>query len=180
MQLTPHFSLSEFTDSDTATRLGIDNTPGRDEIVNLRRNAGVMEAIRAALNEDAPKDVGDVYVTVTSGHRCEALEKVLCDKDYRGWCAKRGKLRDPNSWAEYFARKAHPQGNGTDFKAPRFGTPYEIVKAISKRPEIMKRIDQIIMEGTWVHVGLSDNPRHQVVTATFDQNGKASYKMGLE
>lgn len=36
MQLTPHFSLHEFTASATARRLGIDNTPQEDHIAALR------------------------------------------------------------------------------------------------------------------------------------------------
>ena len=35
MQLSKHFKLEEFTKSMTATRKGIDNTPGAGEIKNL-------------------------------------------------------------------------------------------------------------------------------------------------
>ncbi|MEM4986187.1 D-Ala-D-Ala carboxypeptidase family metallohydrolase [Collimonas sp. H4R21] len=39
--------------------------------------------------------------------------------------------------------------------------------------------DQLIYEGTWVHIGLSDGtPRQQVLTAVFD-NGRASYLVGI-
>jgi hypothetical protein len=39
--------------------------------------------------------------------------------------------------------------------------------------------DQLIYEGAWVHIGLSDgNPRQQVLTAIFDK-GRASYVMGI-
>ena len=38
MQLSKHFKLEEFTKSMTATRKGIDNTPGAGEIKNLRQD----------------------------------------------------------------------------------------------------------------------------------------------
>ena len=37
MQLSRNFTLSELTRSQTATRRGIDNTPGEEEIKNLER-----------------------------------------------------------------------------------------------------------------------------------------------
>jgi zinc D-Ala-D-Ala carboxypeptidase len=40
-------------------------------------------------------------------------------------------------------------------------------------------LDQLIYEGAWVHVGLSEGkPRRQVLTAYF-VNGKASYRSGI-
>ena len=36
MQLTENFSLHELTKSETALRHGLDNTPGDDEINNLK------------------------------------------------------------------------------------------------------------------------------------------------
>lgn len=37
IQLTPHFKLSEFIKSPTATAKGIDNTPSTAVVVNLTR-----------------------------------------------------------------------------------------------------------------------------------------------
>lgn len=40
-------------------------------------------------------------------------------------------------------------------------------------------LDQLIYEGTWVHVGLAeDNPRRQVLTARFGQGG-TTYSQGI-
>ena len=36
MKLTENFTLSEMTKSETALRHGLDNTPGDDEIANLK------------------------------------------------------------------------------------------------------------------------------------------------
>ena len=44
--LTPNFSLAELTASQTAVRLGLDNTPGPEALANLRRTAALLEDIR--------------------------------------------------------------------------------------------------------------------------------------
>lgn len=175
MNLSQNFRLAEFTESDTAIRLGIDNEPRSDVIIELTKLAEVLELIRAALNDAVP----GTFIAVTSGYRCEALERVITEKDFRAWCGRRTYDVTEVAWKEYFARKAHPKGHGVDWKAPKFGTPLEIVRFISTRPEIMRHIDQIIMEGNWVHVGISDNPRHMVMSATF-KDGTPVYTTGIE
>ncbi|OGT02165.1 MAG: hypothetical protein A2143_00695 [Gallionellales bacterium RBG_16_57_15] len=182
MYLTKHFSLEELTASDTATRLGIDNTPVERVIENLRKTAVLAEQIRTALTEECGRSVP---LNVLSGHRCEVLEKMLCARDYMAWCARRNMPWDDATWSMYFGTKGHPDGRCIDFKAPAFGTPLDIVGFISTKPVIMQQIDQIIMEGVtksgcgWVHVGWSDNPRRQVKTATFDSCGTPTYTDGI-
>lgn len=36
--------------------------------------------------------------------------------------------------------------------------------------------DQLIYEGSWVHVSFADSPRKELLSATFDAKGKASYR----
>jgi zinc D-Ala-D-Ala carboxypeptidase len=72
MQLTPHFSLEELTHSDTAARLGIDNTPAADVIEQLQATAEMMERVREILG--AP-------IVISSGYRCLALNRSLGSKD---------------------------------------------------------------------------------------------------
>lgn len=167
MNLTPHFSLEEFIQSDTATRLGIDNSPGLQVSANLMILANGMEQVRAVLGQP---------INVSSGFRCEELEKALCAKDFAAWCNRNGKMRtDPAAWAEYFKRKAHPKGFACDFTCPKFGTPLEIVKALIKAGV---KADQIIQEGTWVHISFDPKMRGQVLTATFN-GGTPSYTQGV-
>ena len=65
MQLSKHFTLREMTNSMTAQRKGIDNTPGPGEIKNLGDLCyEVLEPLRAHF---------DKAVTITSGYRSEAL-----------------------------------------------------------------------------------------------------------
>ena len=65
MQLSKHFKLEEFTKSMTATRKGIDNTPGACDIKNLENVCyEILEPVRAKF---------DKPITVTSGYRSEEL-----------------------------------------------------------------------------------------------------------
>jgi hypothetical protein len=177
LMLTEHFSLDELCQSDTATRLGIDNTPPAEVINNLRRLAeDVLEPLRASLRETADKPV---QIFVNSGYRCEALERVLCRKDFIAWAVRHGVMADEAAWGVYFARKSHPKGNSADIRATSFGTPLQIVRHVAAQPHLMRAIDQIIMEGTWVHTATADHPRGNVMTATFDAAGVPTYSSGV-
>lgn len=68
MKLTPHFTLEELTQSQTASRLGIDNTPPPDVIENLTRTAQCLEAVRKVL---------DKPITISSGYRSPRLNKAV-------------------------------------------------------------------------------------------------------
>ena len=145
MNLSEHFTLEEFTESDTAVRLGIDNTPGHVELTNLIKLATYLELIRTAL--DAP-------ITVRSAYRCQKLNSATGGAD--------------DSW--------HTKGLAADFIAPAFGTPQQVCKAIIDA-EIP--FDQLIYEGSWVHVSIGEPLRVQVLTARFTQGKKVSYTEGI-
>ncbi|MYM66345.1 DUF882 domain-containing protein [Pseudoduganella sp. FT55W] len=49
--LTPHFTLREMTESQTATRLGILNLPTQTEVDNLSRLAETLEKVRASVKQ---------------------------------------------------------------------------------------------------------------------------------
>ena len=68
MQLTEHFSLEEMTTSATATRQGLSNVPGADELENIRYTAGRMEVVR---------DLLGVPIIVLSCFRAEAVNKAV-------------------------------------------------------------------------------------------------------
>jgi hypothetical protein len=70
---------------------------------------------------------------------------------------------------------AHVQGWALDFTAPAFGQPIDIVKAIAASG---LKWDQVITEGTWVHISAAPAMRQQVLTATFI-NGVAHYTEGI-
>lgn len=72
MNLSAHFTLEEFTRSDTAARLGIDNTPPPEIARTLVDTAMCMEEVRRIINTP---------ITVTSGYRCPTLNRHIGSKD---------------------------------------------------------------------------------------------------
>lgn len=69
MKLTEHFNLEEFTFSQTALKMGIDNTPSRAVVQWLKYGCkNVLEPLRQELKTP---------VIVTSGFRCDALNQAV-------------------------------------------------------------------------------------------------------
>lgn len=140
MKLSSNFFLIEFTTSQTASRLGINNTPSPTVIENLKVVADGLEKIRSLLK--AP-------IFISSGYRSLELNRKVGGS--------------PTS--------DHVYGYAADFTCNKFGTPYEIVKVL-KNSGI--KYDQILCEGTWVHISFSPKMRQQTLNVTFNK-GKATY-----
>lgn len=69
IQLSPHFKLSEFVKSSTASARGIDNTPDEKQIANLKRLCQeVLEPLRQHFG---------VPITIGSGFRCPKLNAAV-------------------------------------------------------------------------------------------------------
>lgn len=68
MNLSAHFTLEEFTVSDTAERLGIDNSPTAMVMGELQRLADFMELVR---------DLLEVPIVIKSGYRCPRLNTAV-------------------------------------------------------------------------------------------------------
>jgi len=68
MQISPHFTLAELTVSDTAKRLGLDNTPKGALLDRLILNADRLEKVRELLGGP---------ILVTSGYRSPAVNKAV-------------------------------------------------------------------------------------------------------
>ena len=64
-----HFPIRELTRSETAARLGIDNTPPADAVENMRR------LIRDVL--DPAREMLGMPVIVNSGYRCPELNRAV-------------------------------------------------------------------------------------------------------
>lgn len=72
---------------------------------------------------------------------------------------------------------AHLKGLAVDFTMNGISN----LKICRSIPDCFQNYDQIIYEfgeSGWVHLGLSDNPRHQILSAV-KENGKTIYKNGL-
>ena len=143
--LSDHFTLDEFTASETAVRKGIDNTPPPVITERLRMLAAILEQVRSLL--------GNNSIRISSGYRCIALNRAIGSGDL----------------------SAHVLGYAVDFTCPNFGTPKEVANKIAESPI---KFDQLIYEGTWVHLSIDPRNRREVLTAHFG-NGKTSYTKGI-
>ena len=103
MKLSAHFSLDEFTQSNTAERLNIDNSLPPELLQTAQNTADMMERIRLAL--------GGKPILITSGYRCPDLNKAIGS--------------GPGS--------DHPKAMAVDFKCPEFGTPYEVARFLAQQ-----------------------------------------------
>ena len=102
-RITPNFFLSEFIVSDTAARLGIDNTPSASILATLTNV--LIPAMQAV------HDLLGVAVIVKSGYRCPQLN-----------AAVRGAQTSQ-----------HMDGHACDFVAPAFGPPSAVAKFLVQR-----------------------------------------------
>ncbi|MBC8641290.1 peptidase M15 [Caballeronia sp. EK] len=147
-QLSTHFGLAEFTQSQTATRRGINNTPSPAAIDNLTRVAQLLESVRTLL--------GNQPISISSGYRSPGVNAAVGGA--------------PNS--------RHLLGLAADFTCPSFGGPRDICLKIKSSALIF---DQLIFEGTWVHIGLSpagEPVRQQILTAHFN-GGTVTYSASV-
>ena len=143
--LSEHFSLDEFTASQTATRKGIKNTPSAAVVENLRMLATLLEQIRTLL--------GSHSIHISSGFRSLALNRHIGSND----------------------TSAHVRGYAADFTCPAFGKPIEVAKKIA---ESNLKFDQLIYEGTWIHLSCDPQNRRQLLTARF-KDGHTYYTTGI-
>jgi zinc D-Ala-D-Ala carboxypeptidase len=144
-QLTEHFTLEEFTDSQTAARKGIHNVPpaNSQERKNIQRTAETMEEVRIILDNKP--------ILISSGYRSPQVNAAVGGSK----------------------SSAHMSGLAVDFSCPGFGTPIQICKKLHPHMKELG-IDQLIHEyDTWVHLGLSASaPRHMALT--IDSKGTRS------
>lgn len=152
MNLSPHFTLRELTYSQSAERRGIDNTAPADVVERLKALcANVLEPLRGAVGA----------ITVTSGYRAPALNKVVGGN----------------------AKGQHPLGEAADIECFSMSTRALAEKVI----ELKLPFDQLIMEfasdsdasAGWVHVSHSVKNRGQILRAVRDAAGKTVYLSGL-
>ena len=69
-RLSPNFTLAEATKSQTAIRLGIDNTPGEDEI-------RAMKGVAVNILEPSRANFGNKIIIPSSFYRCLPLNTAL-------------------------------------------------------------------------------------------------------
>ncbi len=152
-QLTTHFSLREFEASDTAARLGIDNTvPDSVILAEVTKTAEMLERIRAFLCDFFKRDVP---IAVTSGYRCERLNRAVGGTTYSD----------------------HVKGRAADWRAPSVGTPTDIARLLAARVDQLG-IGQLINEFPsldgrtgWVHTSTATPMAAVNRVITIDKTG---------
>ncbi len=139
MELTKNFTIQELTKSATATRLKIDNTPSQRIIKNLTELATkVLQPIRDKYGKP---------IIVTSGYRCEQLNKAVGGVTFSQHC--QGQAADIKSVSD----------SVDDNKAL-----FDLIVKMIKSGEIV--VGQLIDEYNydWLHISTpSNNKTNQIL-----------------
>lgn len=133
MKLSQNFSLEEMTASAIARQRGIPNVPNAEQIANLSLLCRkILQPIRDKVN---------IPVNVTSGFRCEALNKIVGG-------AKTSR---------------HLRGEAADIIAKDNKQLWEIIIGMIRDGEI--KVGQLIDEKnlSWIHISLPyENKENQI------------------
>ena len=146
MKLSPNFTLAEFTASQTAARMRIDNTAPDYILPKLATTAAGLELVRTLL--------GDKPINISSGYRSGSLN-LLC----RG-------ARDSQ----------HMAGEAVDFSCKQFGGTDEIVRAIVNSDIPYDQVISEYSNtsgGGWVHISFS--LRNRLAALTIDAKGAREF-----
>lgn len=129
LQMSTHFTLSEFTASTTAARKGIDNTLPENLIGNAMDTLNMMETIRQYLSNTIGHDVP---IRISSGYRSPELNAAIGGSK----------------------KSDHLEARAVDWTAPSFGTPVEIAQSLAPYVDDLG-IGQLVNEfpgaNGWVH-----------------------------
>jgi zinc D-Ala-D-Ala carboxypeptidase len=113
----------------------------RAGIDNTPGPAEVLNLVHAAQGMEAVRTLlHSQPITVTSGYRSPAVNRLA-----------KGSSKT----------SAHMTGHAVDFICPAYGTPLEICERLA---ESGLEFDQLIQEGTWVHIAFGPGKRRQLLT----------------
>ena len=155
IQFTPHFKLSEFVSSETATKQGIENNPSPEAVENLRLlSIHTLEPLREALG---------LPIVITSGYRCKALNDLIAHHSHR---SQHMEGRAADFFIGVQSSKVKVQG------ASQRELLIEAFRTIITNPKI--NFDQLIIYPTFIHVSYvgSGKNRHKIMSA----NGQGTYR----
>jgi zinc D-Ala-D-Ala carboxypeptidase len=153
-QLSPHFSLREFTASQTAAQYNIDNSLPVNMLENATHTCEQLEKVRRLLDNHP--------IVITSGWRCPTLNQKVG-----------GGINSD-----------HAQARAVDIHCPSFGSARHIAEALlTAQKKGHLDFDQLILESpntssAWVHLGFrKEANRNQVLTKFRDDH---RYYSGLK
>ena len=107
--------------------------------------------------EEVRHQLGDHAILINSGYRCPRLNTLI------------GSV----------STSQHALGLAVDFLCPGYGSPRAICEVLQESP---LQFDQLICEGSWVHISLAETARparREVLTAVFRVGQKTQYTRGL-
>jgi len=136
VKLSANFTLEEFTASDNAQRLRIDNSLPPELLNKAAITAEMMERIRSAL--------GNKPIIITSGYRCLALNRAIRSSD----------------------GSDHVKAMAVDFKCPEFGTPFAVATFLAAQVHSLVIGQIIAEFSSWIHVSTRQptNPVNRIIT----------------
>ena len=145
MNLSAHFTVEEFTQSQTAGRLGIDNDLPLELYETAKRTAAGLEEVRLRLRSHP--------IHISSGFRCLALNAAVGSKN----------------------TSQHVKGEAVDFTCPTFGSVNQIIEAIIDSDIVYDQLISEFSSngGGWVHISFSDANKKQALI--IDANGTRAY-----
>ena len=166
MRLSKNFTLDELTRSNTALRLGIDNTPSKEHILKLRLlTTQFLQVLRDRIG----------ILRVTSGYRSPELNKAI------------GGSYKIDDNGKYIPKSQHCKAEAVDLQYFKRGK-MDNLKIYNGIIDGALDFDQMILEfGTsteeidgnpaWIHVSwkVTDN-RRQILVAYKDENNKTKYR----
>lgn len=131
--LSEHFTLEEMTQSETARKFRIDNTPPESAIKNLKiLCTQVLEPARAKFGQP---------LVVSSGYRCIKLNRLV------------GGV--PNSY--------HTKGMAADLLLQDFKKANRLAELLNQQQLCdIVLLEHSRNGGQWLHVQFSQNPRHKI------------------
>ena len=166
MRLSKNFTLDELTRSNTALRLGIDNTPSKEHILKLRLlTTQFLQVLRDRIG----------ILRVTSGYRSPELNKAI------------GGSYKIDDNGNYIPKSQHCKAEAVDLQYFKRGK-MDNLKIYNGIIDGALDFDQMILEfGTsteeidgnpaWIHISwkVTDN-RREILVAYKDENNKTKYR----
>ena len=153
MNLSDNFTYKELTRSDTATRLGIDNSPGPEELENLKL---LCEKVLQPVREHFGKSV-----TVNSGFRNAATNVAT------------GGSKNSD----------HVKGQACDIEiegVPNAELAQWIMENLEYSQLILEFYTRGIPDSGWVHVSYDPNNLKKQELTAVKVTGKTQYLQGLQ
>ena len=152
MKLSPNFTLEELTVSDYAARNGLDNTPGNDHLMNLRRLAAFLESLRALLGKS---------ISINSAYRSPEVNTAIRGSKTSQHCfGTAADIRVGGMVPDQVVKK--------------------IIESTLPYDQVIREFSDPVRGGGWTHVSIpnSKDGKPRKMALIIDKKGTRPYKSG--